>query len=455
MNSAERLLIIDDEPAMRHLLRTILEEEGYLVEEAADGQLGLDCLGKHHFDLILCDIRMPNLDGMGFIGQALALNPALTIIMMSAYGSLETALKCMKHGAYDYISKPFRPDEIVLTLKKARERLKLQHENVQLRQELRRGRPATTIISNSPIMQQILTKVDTLAQVRSPVLICGETGTGKELIARALHENSPRKTQPFIAINCSAIAANLIESELFGHRKGAFTGADKSHPGLFAAADGGTVFLDEIGELPLEMQPKLLRVLQEEEVRPVGETKPRRIDVRIVAATARNLKQDVTDNRFREDLYYRLAVVELNIPALRSRQEDIPTLCNHFLQRIAQREQRSVPTVTQEVIATLQQYPWSGNVRELENVMEKIMIFQHSNQIECSDLPFELSSTPAKTSNATPPHNLSLKQAIAAIEQQYIHTALQQTGGNRVQAAKILEISLRSLHYKIKEYNLT
>lgn len=453
MNSVERLLIIDDEPAMRHLLRTILEEEGYQVEEAENGQQGLISLSSETFDLILCDIRMPELDGMGFIKKALTNNPALTIVMMSAYGSLETALQCMQHGAYDYISKPFRPDEVVLTIKKALERLKLQNENKLLRHELHRSKPTSKTIGNSRVMREILDKVDTLAQVKSPVLICGETGTGKELIARALHENSPRSTKPFIAVNCSAISAHLIESELFGHRKGSFTGADKSHTGLFAAANGGTLFLDEIGELPLDVQPKLLRVLQEGEVRPVGETKPNKINVRIVAATASNLKEGVQSGSFREDLYYRLAVVELNLPALRSRPDDIPVLANHFLHLITQREQRPIPSLTPEAITTLQHYQWPGNVRELENTMEKIMIFHHGEHIGSEHLPQEFASAP-QLNQQSQSGSLSLKLSIAALEKHHISEALKQTAGNRVQAAKILEISLRSLHYKIKEYGI-
>ena len=453
MNSVERLLIIDDEAALRHLLRTILEAEGYQVDEAENGQQGLELIATKTFDLILCDIRMPELDGMSFIKKALESNPTLTIIMMSAYGSLETALQCMQHGAYDYISKPFRPDEVILTLKKALERLKLQSENKQLRHQLHRSRATSKTIGNSQAIRDVLDKVDTLAQVKSPVLIGGETGTGKELIARALHENGPRSNKPFIAVNCSAISAHLIESELFGHRKGSFTGADKAHTGLFSAASGGTLFLDEIGELPLNVQPKLLRALQEGEVRPVGETKPTKIDVRIVAATACNLKNAIQNNLFREDLFYRLAVVELSLPALRSRPDDIPALCNHFLHLIAAREQRPAPQLTHDAITSLQGYQWAGNVRELENMMEKIMIFHHGEQIEAKHLPFVL-STQQTEKQQFPIDTLSLKISIAALEQHHIAQALAQTNGNRVQAARILEISLRSLHYKIKEYGI-
>ncbi len=454
MKNSQRLLIIDDEPALRHLLRTILEGVGYQVEEAVNGQEGLGALANGEFTLILCDIRMPELDGMGFIKQALQLNSSHTVIMMSAYGSVETAIECVKAGAYDYISKPFRPDEVLLTIRKALERLKLQNENQQLRQQLCRSRTTTNIIGNSPQMQQVMDKVATLAQVNSPVLIYGETGTGKELIARALHETGPRCHKPFIAVNCSAIAASLIESELFGHGKGAFTGANSAHAGLFAAADGGTLFLDEIGELPLELQPKLLRVLQEGEIRPVGATKTRKIDVRIVAATARDLLQASSEGLFREDLFYRLAVVELNLPPLRSRPDDIAPLCHHFLQQIAQREQRELPQLSPEAVNVLQNYPWPGNVRQLQNIMEKIMIFQRGSMVEVVDLPQEMvGATPTPVQQAMP-DNLSLKQAIATIEQQFIRAAINTTGGNRVQAAKLLEISLRSLHYKIKEYKI-
>ncbi|OQY18574.1 MAG: hypothetical protein B6I36_06595 [Desulfobacteraceae bacterium 4572_35.1] len=456
MNSAEKILVIDDEPSLRHLLNTILTDEGYLVDEAVNGAEGLKCLLQDTYSLILSDIRMPEMDGLEFIRQALVASPEQIIIMMSAYGSIDTAIECVKLGAYDYISKPFRPDDVILTVKKALERLKLQHENSQLRQRLCEQKVTTNIIATSPVMQQVLAKVATLAQVQSPVLICGETGTGKELIARALHEGSPRCSKPFIAVNCSAIATNLIESELFGHSKGAFTGANKAHAGLFAAANGGTLFLDEIGELPLDLQPKLLRVLQEGEIRPVGETKTRPIDVRIVAATARDLKLASNQGLFREDLFYRLAVVELNLPALRTRVEDISALCCHFLQRIATREKRSVPQLSKEAIAALQRYRWPGNVREMENVMEKMMIFHSSKQIELEYLPPEIiQQQPQGDIDAVVSgDNLSIKKAIAAIEQQYIKAAIQQTGGNRVQAAKLLEISLRSLHYKIKEYGL-
>ncbi len=452
MNTSCSVLIIDDEPAMRHLLHTILEEEDYIVDEAEDGKLGLEKIADNHYDLVLCDIRMPELDGIGFLKKALPQYPDLTVIMMSAYGSLETALTCMKNGAYDYISKPFRPDEIILTLKKALERLRLQQENTSLRQKLQKRGDQQCIIGESPAIKQLLHQVKALAKVSSPVLIHGETGTGKELIARALHDHSPRRHKPFIAINCSAISPQLVESELFGHRKGAFTGATDYHEGLFCAADGGTLFLDEIGELPLDFQPKLLRALQEKEIRPIGNTRPRKIDVRIISATAKNLKQAIQSSLFREDLYYRLAVVELTVPTLRSRKDDIALLCVHFLKKISLREGRSVPQLSPDALEALQDYSWPGNVRELQNILEKVMIFCTSLIVKVEDLPPDIlySRSPFFSSA----HELSLKKAISQMESSYIQEALLKNNGNRTLAAKQLKISLRSLHYKIKEYNL-
>ena len=445
------ILIVDDESAMRHLLLTILEEEDYLVDDAENGKQALEKVENNHYDLVLCDIRMPELDGIGFLSRVLPKFPDLTVIMMSAYGSLETALNCMKNGAYDYISKPFRQDEIILTLKKAQERLRLQRENETLRRELRSSGEQQQIIGDSPAIKQVLHQVETLATVASPVLIQGETGTGKELIARALHEHSPRAKHPFVAVNCSALSPQLVESELFGHRKGAFTGATQSHPGLFYAANGGTLFLDEIGELPLDFQPKLLRALQEKEILAVGDTKPHKIDVRIIAATARNLKETIAQGNFREDLYYRLAVVELTVPTLRSRKEDILSLCAYFLQKIATREGRPVPRLTRDASDALQNYSWPGNVRELQNIIEKTLIFCRGNRIAVEDLPAEIGMAPTALHAED---TLSLKKATTALERSYISQALQKYDDNKTLAARELEISLRALHYKIKQYGL-
>jgi two-component system response regulator AtoC len=389
------------------------------------------------------------MDGLNFLSEMEARKRSETLIMMSAYGSVDIAIRCMKLGAYDYIAKPFKPDEVVLTLRKAEERQRLRRENARLKEELLQQPPARKLVFRSAAMTALAELISRVAAVSSPVLITGETGTGKELVARALHQQSPRQHAPFIAINCSAIAASLIESELFGHTKGAYTGADREHPGLFAAADGGTLFLDEIGELPLELQPKLLRVLQEKEVRPIGDTKPIKVDVRVLAATGRDLGEEIAHGRFRNDLFYRLAVVEIHVPPLRERLEDIPLLIKFFLQRLCVREGRRVPVLTGRAVARLQTYNWPGNVRELENLMEKTLILCRGEKIDMGDLPFEMYRNERHIGES-----LSLKQASARLEREYIQKALAVTDGNRTQAAKLLEISLRGLLYKMKELDI-
>ncbi len=444
-----KILVVDDEAGMRHMLRLVLEKEGYEVVDAADAETGLEVLVREEADVALCDIRMPGMDGLGFLREIsqMPINP--TLIMMSAYGSVDMALECMKQGAYDYISKPFKPDEVILTVRKAEERLRLLRENSLMMNQLRTRKSHRNIAYKSELMENVMSLVVQVADVRSPVLVTGETGTGKELIARALHDEGSRSEAPFLAVNCSAIAPNLIESELFGHAKGSFTGADRHHRGLFEEADGGTLFLDEIGELPLDLQPKLLRVLQEGEVRRVGESKSRKVDVRVLAATARDLQEATESGIFRDDLFYRLAVVEIRIPALRERREDIPLLAEHFLKIISERDHRNLPTLTEDAVASLLEYDWPGNVRELENFMEKTVIFCRDEKIDAAHMPWEFRRRSRESTDG-----LSLKDANERLEKEYIRKALASTDGNRTQAAKILEISLRALQYKIKEYDL-
>jgi DNA-binding NtrC family response regulator len=445
------LLVIDDESSMRHMLRLVLEQHHYRVSEAQNGAEAINLIYKEKFDFILSDIRMPDMDGLTFLEQPEVRALDSTIIMMSAYGSIDTALECMKRGAYDYISKPFKPDEVVLTLRKAEERQELRQENQQLKQAL--AKQDTTfsiqdIIHSSQKMEQILKLVKTAAKAESSIMISGETGTGKELIAKALHSESGRKGQ-FLAINCSAITSGLLESELFGHKKGAFTGADREKQGLFSIASGGTLFLDEIADLPLELQPKLLRVLQEGEIRKVGATRDEKIDTRVVAAAGTDLQDAVQNGQFRRDLYYRLAVVDIHLPPLRERQEDIVVLAEHFLKQLCAREGRPVLQISAAAKKNLTDYHWPGNVRELENYLEKALIFSPGDTLELPPLRIRQSAPGEFDSD-----EYSLKIASRRLEEEYIRKALAKTEGNRTQAAELLEISLRSLMYKLKEYGI-
>lgn len=445
------ILIIDDEASMRHMLRLVLEPHNYRVNEAQNGLAALEAIRKEKFDVILSDIRMPDMDGLKFLEQADVKALDCTIIMMSAYGSISTALECMKRGAYDYISKPFKPDEVLLTLRKAEERQQLRVENQQLKSALSKqeqGFSIDRIVHTSKAMQRVLQIIRAAATADSAVLISGETGTGKELVARALHSESGRKGQ-FLAINCSAITPGLLESELFGHAKGAFTGADREKQGLFSIANGGTLFLDEIAELPLELQPKLLRVLQEGEIRKVGATRSEKISTRVVAAAGRDLQEAVQNNQFRNDLYYRLAVVDINLPPLRERPDDIVPLAEHFLSTLCQKEGRQQLLFTAEDRKQLTSYLWPGNVRELQNYLEKALIFSHGETIELP--PLRMRQTISEDSSL---EEFSLKISAQRLEKEYIQKALAKTGGNRTQASQILEISLRSLMYKIKEYKI-
>lgn len=449
MSSDRIVLVIDDDASMRHMLRMVLEKEGYCVSEAGGAREGLEMLAEDGIPMVLCDIRMPGMDGLGFLREASKAGISSTVIMMSAYGSMDTAIECVKNGAYDYISKPFKPDEVVLTIKKAEERLRLQTENLRLRAELSTSGANRELIWQSEAMARVMEMVGRVGDSQTSVLITGETGVGKELVARAIHNRSTRKDRPFVALNCSAISPALMESELFGHARGAFTGADTDRPGLFGAAEGGTLFLDEVGDLPLDLQPKLLRVLQEKELRRVGEARTRKVDVRIIAATGREIGPRQEQGGFREDLYYRLAVVEIRVPPLRERREDIPLLARFFLDRAARREGLAPLTLEQDALDGLFSYGWPGNVRELENLMEKTLIFRRGERIDLMSLPWEIRREKGETRE-----NLSLKEAFRRLEQEYIRKALAATGGNRTHAARLLEISLRSLIYKIQEYGL-
>src|SRR5512139_2897548 len=372
--ASKRILIVDDEESFRHMLSVILIKEGYEVETASNGEEGLRKAAASPFDQILCDIRMPRMDGLAFLQETKKIALEATIIVMSAYGTVDIAIEAMKLGAYDYISKPFKPDEIILTLRKAEEREQLRRENLLLRKEVTKEYSFENIVSKNEKMQNVFDVIKKVAQYKSTVLISGESRTGKELVARALHYNSERSPNPFIPVNCGAIPENLLESELFGHAKGAFTDAIRTKKGLFEEADAGTLFLDEIGELPAQLQVKLLRVLQDGEIRRIGESKSIQIDVRIVAATVKDLSREVNESRFREDLFYRLNVLPIPIPPLRERKEDIPLLIHHFIQKFDQAMNKNVASVDHKAMETLISYKWYGNVRELENTIERAIV---------------------------------------------------------------------------------
>jgi len=452
----KRILVVDDEANLRHMLQVVLKKQGYLVDESVDGSDALRMAEQAAYDFILCDIRMPNVDGPEFIRRSIASGSDATIIMMSAYGTVDTAIECMKLGAYDYISKPFKNDEILLVLRKAEERERLKQENRQLRAEVGREYSFSNIIGRTPRMRDIFSLITKVCDFKTTVLILGESGTGKELIARAIHHNSNRRKSPFVALNCGAIPETLLESELFGHVKGAFTDAVSDKAGLFVQADGGTLFLDEIGEMPPFLQVKLLRVLQEGEVRPVGAGSARTVDVRVVSATSRDLARDVGEGRFREDLFYRLNVFSITVPPLRDRAEDIPLLAGHFLEKYGERFGKTGASLSPEALKACMDYRWPGNVRELENCIERGLVLCERDVIgmECLPENIRMSTSPAPVSMAVPEDCLSLKQAAERLERDLIRRVLEKTGGNRTHAARILEISHRALLYKLKEYGI-
>ncbi|ABW67581.1 sigma-54-dependent transcriptional regulator [Desulfosudis oleivorans] len=455
----KNVLVVDDEENMRHMLAAMLTREGYQVETAANGAQALEMVAKQPFDFILCDIKMPRMDGLAFLAHRTEHFPDATVIMMSAYGTIDTAVEALKHGAYDYISKPFKSDEVLLALKKASERERLKRENIALRQQiatLGRGYTFGKIIAKSKAMQAVTDLITKVAAHDTTVLVTGESGTGKELVARSLHFNSPRAPNALIPVNCGGIPENLLESELFGHVKGAFTGADKNKTGLCEIAHKGTLFLDEIGELPASLQVKLLRLLQDREIRPVGASATRTIDIRIVAATARNLEADVAEGVFREDLFYRLNVLHIHLPPLRDRQEDIPLLIETFVQEFNKKLDKTITGLAPAALSRLLAHTWPGNVRELENLIERAVVLAEGDTITPDDLPpgFGTDSAGGPGDALAGFDGYSIKAAQKIFEKRLIEKALAKTGGNRTRTSKLLEISHPSLLAKMKEYGI-
>jgi two-component system response regulator AtoC len=452
---SKHILVIDDEPNLRHMLTVVLEKAGYTVSSAADGTAALSLTETNSFDLILCDLRMPGMDGLAFLREVSTQGLDSAIIMMSAYGTIDTAVDAMKLGAADYISKPFKPDEILLKLGQIEERNRLRQENIRLRNAVEETFSFQNILAKSESMQNIFDTIQKISDYKTTVLITGESGTGKELIARAIHHNGDRKRGPMVAINCGGLPQNLLESELFGHVRGAFTDARKDKKGLFQEASGGTLFLDEIAELPLSLQVKLLRVLQDEMVRPLGSNQSAKVDVRIIAATAQDLAEGVKQASFRDDLFYRINVISIHLPPLRERREDIPLLIDHFIDKFNKRLHKAIQEIRPDALQCLIDYSWPGNVRELENVIERTIVLTERFEIYRDELPDEVRSGPAAGDDTWAVDSISIKANTIVLEKSLIQRALRETNNNRTHAAKLLEISHPTLLAKMKAYRIS
>jgi two-component system, NtrC family, response regulator AtoC len=449
-----RVLVVDDEENLRVLVRTILRREGFEVEVASGGEPALSLVETFGPDVILTDVRMPRMGGLDLLTTLKAKGNDAVVIVMSAYGNVDLAIEAMKAGAYDYLQKPFKPEELILVLRKADERESLRRENRALRQEMRQKDMFEEILAKSAEMAAIFKTITKIADFKTTALVAGESGVGKELIARAIHRRSIRRGGPFCAVNCGAIPETLLESELFGHKRGAFTDATSDRIGLFEQATSGTLLLDEIGELPQKLQVKLLRVLQEETIRKLGDSRDIKVDVRIIAATHRDLAAETKAGRFREDLYYRINVLQIVIPPLRDRKEDIPLLLDHFVARNNARFGTAIRGFETDARRLLLEYAWPGNVRELENTVERAMVLAEHDTIGTDDLPERLREARDPIKLQLGSGELSIKKTSRIIEEILIRRALQKTGGNRTRAAEMLEISHRALLYKIKDYHI-
>ena len=444
---ATKILLVEDEQMLRESLAQLLSDEGYQVVQAGDGQAGYNAVLAEPFDLILTDIRMPVMDGLTFLKKAQQVIPQTPVIVITAFGTVDSAVTAMRSGAADYVLKPVQFEDVVIRIKRALEFGEMRRNRSILTEQLASQSKFHNLIGESPVMAGLFDLVRKLSTVTSSVLIVGESGTGKELFARAIHYNGITREKPFIAINCGAIPESLIESELFGHRKGAFTGAIADRIGYFEAANGGTLFLDEISTLPLQVQSSLLRVLEERVVVPVGDTRPRPVEVRIIAASNQNLHDQVKAGKFREDLLYRLDVVRLQLPALRQRRQDIPLLAQHFLSKYMQKMNKNVNGISNAAMLAMLAHDWRGNVRELENVIERAVIFAEGREIELSDLPFQGPTQDAEVGE-------DLKQAVLQFERQHIMQSLRRNQYDKTETAKRLGIGISSLYRKLEELRI-
>jgi two-component system response regulator PilR (NtrC family) len=448
---AHKILVVDDEEIIRESLSLVLKKEGYIVEEAENGKAAYDKIVESFFDVVITDLEMPGMKGIQLVEEIQKLNIQTSIIIITAYGSLDTAISALRNGASDYILKPIEFDEILIKIKKLLEIKDILLENRILKKEIQRTYDYENIVGKSPLIRNVYDMIDTVAGTDSTVLITGKSGTGKELVARALHYKSKRKNKAFIPVNCGAISENLIESELFGHKRGAFTGAISDKEGFFKAADGGTLFLDEVSELPLNLQVKFLRVLQEREFTPVGSTSSVPVNIRFIASTNRDLKQEIKNGKFREDLYYRLNVIEINLPSLKDREEDIPVLVDHFLNKYRKEMNKNIKGIDNEALRALINHEWKGEVRELENVMERAVIFAKDSFITIKDLPTTFRPADLVVTNFP---TGALEDSVKNFERDYIIRALENNGFDKEKTADILKVGLSTLYRKMKELDI-
>jgi len=455
MSERPRILVVDDERSMREFLEIFFRREGFEVVTASGAPSALLCLENDDIDVVITDMQMPEGSGLDVLHGARQLAPEAIVVVITAFATTDSAIEAMKEGAYDYITKPFKVDELRLVVEKALEKKDLFRENQRLKSELRSQARCRSIIGSSAAMQPVFDLITQVAGTKTNVLVSGESGTGKELVARAIHDQSSRSERPFVAINCGAIPENLLESELFGHIKGAFTGAVQNKEGLFEAAEGGTLFLDEVGELPLALQVKLLRVLQEKTIRRVGGTQDQRVDVRLLSATNRRLEEEVEAGRFREDLYYRLNVIQVDLPPLRERIDDLPLLIQHFVEKFSTELEKPIEGVSEEAMNELLRYGFPGNVRELENIVERAVALTRCETIDVAVLPPTVTSTRASDDQLRiPPEGVKLESLVEDYERRLLDEALREARGVKKKAAHLLGISFRSFRYRLEKLGL-